>query len=269
MENRSLIEARNISYQVQGKQILEDVSLRLKGGEVLALLGPNGAGKSTVRKILSGDLPPTSGEVLMNEKPLSEWTFVERAKVRAVLPQDSSLNFPFSVMEVVLMGRAPHLLQGSESKKDYEIARAALEAVDASKLEERIYPTLSGGERQRVHLARVLAQIWEPSETGKNRCLLLDEPISNVDIAHQHQTLKIVRKFAREEVAVLIILHDLNLAAQYADQILMIKEGKIVAQGKPEKVLTPGIIRQTFQVSVALQKHPFFDCPLIIWRDDD
>lgn len=263
-----MIETRHIFYEIQGKKILEDVSLQLNGGEVLAVLGPNGAGKSTVRKILSGDLPPTSGEVLMNGKSIAEWALIERAKVRAVLPQDSTLNFPFSVTEVVLMGRAPHL-QGSESKKDYEIARAALNAVDALNLEERIYPTLSGGERQRVHLARVLAQIWESPEDSKSRCLLLDEPISNIDIAHQHQTLKIVRNFAKENVAVLLILHDLNLAAQYADRILMLKKGKIVAQGKPENTLTPEIIRQTFQVTVALQKHPFFDCPLIIWRDED
>ena len=263
-----MIEARNISYEIQGKKILEDVSLELSGGEVLAVLGSNGAEKSTVRKILSGDLQPTRGEVLMNGKLLAEWTLSERAKVRAVLPQDSSLNFPFSVMEVVLMGRAPHL-QGSESKKDYEIGRAALNAVDAAHLEERIYPTLSGGERQRVHLARILAQIWEPPETDKNRCLLLDEPISNIDIGHQHQTLKIVRSFAKKDVAVLLILHDLNLAAQYADRILMINAGKIVAQGKPENILTPEIIRRTFQVTVAQQKHPFFDCPLIIWRDDN
>jgi len=170
-------------------------------------------------------------------------------------------------MEVVLMGRAPHL-QGSEGKKDYEIAHAALNAVDASNLEERIYPTLSGGERQRVQLARVLAQIWEPSENDKNRCLLLDDPISNIDIAHQHHTLKIVRNFAKKGVAILLILHDLNLAAQYADRILMLKEGKIVAQGKPDNILTPEIIRQTFQVTVGLQNHPFFNCPLIIWRDD-
>ncbi len=153
------------------------------------------------------------------------------------------------------MGRAPHV-SGAESEKDYKIARAALAEVDALDLEDRIYPTLSGGERQRVHLARVLAQIWESSEDGK-RYLLLDEPTSNLDLTHQHGTLKIARKFARAGAAVLIILHDLNLAAQYADKVLILKNGTVRAFDTPEKVFTPETIRQTFEVSVSVVKHPF------------
>ncbi len=260
-----MIEAKNITFEINSKKLLDDVSMEMHGGEVLAVLGPNGAGKSTLRKVLCGDLIPISGEVLMNNKLLDEWTLTERAKVRAVLPQDSSLNFQFSVLEVVLMGRAPHL-GGAETAKDYEIARKALEAVDENKLEERIYPTLSGGERQRVQLARVLAQIWEQTETP--RYLLLDEPTSNLDIAHQHGTLKIAQRFARENAAVLVILHDLNLAAQYADKILLLKDGKISASGVPDKVFTPEIIAETFNVKVSVIKHPNFHCPLIIWQND-
>jgi iron complex transport system ATP-binding protein len=266
MENNSLIEARNITVEIHSRKILEDVSLRLNGGEVLAVLGANGAGKSTLRKVLSGDLEPSSGAVFMSERPLGEWSLAERARARAILPQDSSLNFPFAVLEVVLMGRAPHI-KGTESEKDYEIARAALAAVEAGHLEERIYPTLSGGERQRVHLARVLAQIWEPAGVDA-RYLLLDEPTSNLDLAHQHQTLKLARKFAAEGAGVLVILHDLNLAARYADKVVMLKDGRIVASGTAEKVFSPPVIRQTFGVGVSVVKHPFFDCPLIIWRDD-
>ena len=258
-----MIEARNITVEIHSKKLLDAVSLEMKCGEVLAVLGPNGAGKSTLRKVLCGDLIPASGEVLMNNKPLENWTLPERAAVRAVLPQDSSLNFQFTVLEVVLMGRAPHI-KGAESAKDYEIARKALEAVEELKLEERIYPTLSGGERQRVQLARVLAQIWEKLETP--RYLLLDEPTSNLDIAHQHSTLKIARQFAAENAAVLVILHDLNLAAQYADKILLIKDGKVVSSGSPKTVLTPEIILKTFDVGVDVIEHPNLDCPLIIWR---
>ena len=261
-----MISAINITVEIQSKKLLDDVSLEVRGGEVLIILGPNGAGKSTLRKVLCGDLLPTGGEVLMDGKQLNDWTLPERARARAVLPQDSSLNFPFSVSEVVLMGRAPHV-NGAESPQDYEIARAALEAVDELKLEERIYPTLSGGERQRVQLARVLAQIWEKTET--QRYLLLDEPTSNLDIAHQHGTLKTARRFARDGVAVLVILHDLNLAAQYADKILLLKDGKITAFGIPEQVFTPETIKETFSVGVDIIKHPTLDCPLIIWRGDD
>lgn len=266
MENNSLIEATNITVEIHSKKILEDVSLRLDCGEVIAVLGANGAGKSTLRKILCGDWQPTRGEVSMDGKSLANWSLTERARVRAVLPQDSSLNFPFTAMEVVLMGRAPHV-QGTESKKDYEIARAALAAVEVAHLEERIYPTLSGGERQRIHLARVLAQIWEASGNNK-RYLLLDEPTSNLDLAHQHGTLQIARRLAREGVAVLIILHDLNLAAYYADKIMMLKNGKIIAFDNVEKTLTPDIIQQTFGVKVSILKHPSFDCPLVIWNGD-
>ncbi|HEY0428245.1 MAG TPA: heme ABC transporter ATP-binding protein [Pyrinomonadaceae bacterium] len=266
MENNSLIEAQNITVEIHSRKILEDVSVSINCGEVLAVLGANGAGKSTLRKVLCGDLAPTAGAVSMNGKALDDWTLIERAKARAVLPQDSTLNFPFAVLEVVLMGRAPHV-RGTESRKDYEIARAALEAVEAEHLEDRIYPTLSGGERQRVHLARVLAQIWESSATGA-RYLLLDEPTSNLDLAHQHETLKIARKLAVEGVGLLVILHDLNLAARYADKVMMLKDGKIIAFGSVEEVFTAGIIDETFGVNVSVIKHPFFDCPLIIWRDD-
>ena len=261
-----MIRARNITVEIQSKKLLDDVSLEVRGGEVLIVLGPNGAGKSTLRKVLCGDLLLTGGEVTMDGRNLDDWTLTERAKVRAVLPQDSSLNFPFSVSEVVLMGRAPHV-SGAETAKDYEIARAALKAVDELKLEDRIYPTLSGGERQRVQLARVLAQIWEKTE--QPRYLLLDEPTSNLDIAHQHGTLKIARRFAREGVAVLVILHDLNLAAQYADKILLLKDGKIEAFGVPDDVFSPEIIRETFGVGVDIIKHPRLNCPLIIWRGDN
>lgn len=266
MENRSLIEARNITVEINSKKLLDDVSLEMRAAEVLVVVGANGAGKSTLRKVLCGDLVPTSGEVSMSGKSLDNWTLPERARVRAVLPQDSSLNFPFTVLEVVLMGRAPHA-KGAESAKDFEIARCALEKVDALDLETRIYPTLSGGERQRVHLARILAQIWEPTENP--RYLLLDEPTSSLDLTHQHQTLKIAREFAAKGVAVLIILHDLNLAAQYADRILMLKNGQIVALGTPKNVLTSETIHQTFAVKVSIINHPHLDCPLIVWRDFD
>ena len=259
----NLIKAKNITVQINSKKLLDDVSVEMRGGEILAVLGPNGAGKSTLRKILCGDLIPTSGEVSMNGKPLAEWSLPERAKSRAVLPQDSSLNFPFTVLEVVLMGRAPHV-SGAETAKDYEIARLALAAVEESNLAERLYPTLSGGERQRVQLARVLAQIWEKTENP--RCLLLDEPTSNLDLAHQHQTLKLAEKFARENVAVLVILHDLNLAAQYADRILLLKNGAMTAFGTPAEILTTATVAATFDVAVSVIGHPHFDCPLIVWK---
>ena len=265
MEDCSLIEARNITVEINGKKLLDSVSAEVKCGEVLAVLGPNGAGKSTLRKILCGDLIPSQGEVFMDGKNLKNWSLPQRAKVRAVLPQDSNLDFPFSVLEVVLMGRAPHI-KSAESARDYEIARSALKIVDEENLEDRIYTTLSGGERQRVQLARVLAQVWEQTEAA--RYLILDEPTSNLDLTHQHQTLKLARKFSRQNVGVLVILHDLNLAAQYADKILILKDGKNVRTGIPNEVLSETLIQEVFGVKVSVIKHPFFDCPLVVWKED-
>ncbi len=266
MENRRLIEAKNISFEIESRKLLDDVSLNVNCGEVVTVVGQNGAGKSTLRKILCGDWQPSAGEVTLNQKRLSLWQSADLARVRAVLPQDSSLNFPLTVFEVVLMGRAPHI-NASETKYDLAIVREALEAVEAIHLEKRLYPTLSGGERQRVHLARVLAQIWE-EEIDATRYLLLDEPTANLDLTHQHQTMKIARDFAKQGVGVFVIVHDLNLASQYADQVLILNEGSTVAFGKPRKVFTESIIREAFGVDVGILDNPFFDCPLIVWRDD-
>jgi iron complex transport system ATP-binding protein len=263
MANNSLIEARNVSVEIGGKIILEDVSVKVAAGRILAVLGANGAGKSTLRKVLTGDLQPSRGSVQMNGLPLENISLENRARVRAVMPQDSRLNFPFTVLEVALLGRAPHVRGQAESKRDFEIVSEALKAVRASHLADRLFTTLSGGERQRVQLARVLAQIWE--EQNAARFLLLDEPVSNLDLAHQHLTLQIARKMACQKVGVLVILHDLNLAAQYADEILLLKNGKVlISAAAPREVLTPERIFEAFQIPVLVLNHPTREFPLII-----
>jgi iron complex transport system ATP-binding protein len=273
-----LIEARGIRVRVGRKELLEGVSLAVRPGEVVAVVGPNGAGKSTLRRALCGDVDLSGGEVLMCGRALAEWTALERARVRAVMPQDSALSFPFTVLEVALMGRLPHL-RGAEGRRDYEVAYEALEAVEARHLAERLYPTLSGGEKQRVQLARVLAQIWEsPARSDRKnesegehghkrqgeRFLLLDEPTSNLDLAHQHGTLAVARRFAREGVGVLVVLHDLNLAAQYGDRVLMLKGGRVAHCGRPREVLTRDTIREVFGVEAVVTDHPSADCPLVV-----
>jgi iron complex transport system ATP-binding protein len=256
------LEARDITVRVGRKRLVDSVSLRVTPGEVVAVIGPNGAGKSTLLRALSGDVSPDAGEVLMGGKPLQEWSLRDRARVRGILSQSNTLNFAFSVLQVVLMGRAPHS-RGRESRYDYEVVHAALQAAEVQHLEDRIYTTLSGGEKQRVQLARIMAQIWEPINEGP-RYLMMDEPTNNLDMSHQHGILGHARDLAAQDVAVMIILHDLNLAAQYADRILLLHEGREVITGRPRTVLTTENIMAAFGMPVIIAPHPHLDCPLVV-----
>lgn len=255
-----MLAGHDLTYSIGAKALVENISLTVSPGEVVAVVGANGAGKSTLLKLLAGDLQPQQGAVSLNDILLNRWDQRLRAQHRAVLPQNTTLTFGFTVLEVVLIGRSPHV-RGFERPADYAIARAALAAAQVDHLAQRIYTTLSGGEQQRVQLARVLAQIWEGTEA---RYLLLDEPTNNLDLTHQHATLEIACDFARRGVGVLAILHDLNLAAQYADRILMMKAGRSLAFGTPNAILTPQLIHEAFNMPVMVEPHPCLNCPLII-----
>lgn len=241
---------------------VEEISLSLAPGEVLAVVGPNGAGKSSVLKLLAGELSCDKGRVLIDSTDIKTLPAKSLALQRAVLPQESSLTFNFKVYEVVAMGRSPHL--GCGDAEDRRVVSWALERTDTVYLAERDYTTLSGGERQRVHLARVLAQTGPDNGTG--RYLLLDEPTSALDLAHQHAVLEIARDLASQlGLGVLAVLHDLNLAATYADRVAMIKDAKLAGVGKPCDVLTPSAINSVFDMRVRVLPHPAQkDCPLIV-----
>jgi len=242
------------------KAVLSGVSLSLQPGEVLGVLGPNGAGKSTLLSALSGELRANQGQVWLDQRELHDWPGTERAQRLAVLPQASTLDFAFRVEEVVGLGRLPH---HSGRVRDEEIVGAALEAADAGHLHGRSYLALSGGERQRVHLARVLAQLW-PGEVGQT--LLLDEPTSMLDPLHQHTILQAVRDFADRGAAVLVILHDLNLAARYCDRLLLLEGGRPFVLGTPHDVLQAEPLKAVFGLDVLVQSHPERGHPLIIAR---
>lgn len=243
-----------------GKTVLADVTLDLLPGQVLGVLGPNGAGKSTLLSALCGELLPDQGKVWLGAQELKRLSGAQRAQRLAVLPQTSTLDFAFRVEEVVGMGRLPHQ---TGRVRDEEIIRAALHAADAGHLSGRSYLALSGGERQRVHLARVLAQLW-PGEAGQT--LLLDEPTSMLDPLHQHTTLQAIRSFADRGAAVLVILHDLNLAARYCDRILLLAGGRPHALDTPAQVLRPEPLKAVFGLDVLVQLHPERGHPLIIAR---
>lgn len=255
-----MLRVENLQICRGKKIVLADIDLELKPGEVLGVLGPNGAGKSTLLGALCGELHPDHGRVWLDQHELSQWDGTQRAQRLAVLPQASTLDFAFSVEEVVGMSRLPHQ---TGRVRDDEIVAAALQAADVGHLSGRSYLALSGGERQRVHLARVLAQLW-PGAAGQT--LLLDEPTSMLDPLHQHTTLQAIREFADRGAAVLVILHDLNLAARYCDRILLLEGGRPHALDTPQQVLRPEPLKAVFGLDVLVQPHPERGHPLIIAR---
>ncbi|TDF86233.1 heme ABC transporter ATP-binding protein [Pseudomonas sp. H9] len=255
-----MLEADNLLVRRGQRTVLANISVQLRPGEVLGVLGPNGAGKSTLLAALCGELALSEGTVSLEQRPLADWPGQARAKRLAVLPQSSSLNFAFSVNEVVSMGRLPH---ASGRVRDAEIVSEALKAADALHLAERSYLALSGGERQRVHLARVLAQLW-PGADGQT--LLLDEPTSMLDPLHQHTILQAVRDFAERGAAVMVILHDLNLAARYCDHLMLLQDGLPHAYGPPAEVLTAEALASVYGLQVLIHQHPERGHPLIIAR---
>ncbi|MFH1909282.1 MAG: heme ABC transporter ATP-binding protein [Chloroflexota bacterium] len=250
------IEGLSVSYGT--RRVLHDVSLEVCSGEVLALIGPNGAGKSTLVRAVSGVIPLLGGKIRTNGDDLAAIPPMQRARYLAVVPQAVSLPPAFTVWETVLMGRTPYLnFLGQASASDEERVQHALERVAALDLAERRVGELSGGEQQRVLLARALAQ--------STPILLLDEPTAHLDLQYQVNLMETVRQLAHcDGLAVLIALHDLNLAARYADRVALLVGGEIKAVGTPRQVLTPDLISAAYHLPVAVISHPFADAPLVL-----
>ena len=244
-----LLVCDQLGVGVPGRPLLATVHTQLVPGRITAILGPNGAGKSTLLAMLSGQRAPRSGHVWMGGQPVSGQGAQALARQRAVLPQDTALAFDFSVREVVEMGRFPHRQQ--PSRHEAHIVAQAMEATGVAHLARRSINTLSGGERARSHLARALAQIWEPLPDGAKRWLLLDEPTAALDLAHQHHTLALVRRWAVEQgVGVVAVLHDLNLALRYAHDSLLLAPGLTGPRSvkATAHLLTPATIAQVWGV---------------------
>jgi iron complex transport system ATP-binding protein len=254
--NAPSLQAIEVTYQVGHHRLVDGVSLELRPGEVLALVGPNGAGKSTLLKLLSGDLPPSTGQVLLDGIPLGGYRARPLALKRAVLPQHTVLQFAFTAWEVVAMGRSPHLRFGGETEHDAAAIEAAMARTDTLDLAQRSFLTLSGGEGQRVTLARVLAQ--------ETPILLLDEPTAALDIHHQQLVADLARQAAADGAGVLVVLHDLNLAAHCADRVAVLQGGRLVGVGAPWEILTADRLSAVFAHPIAVMRHPIEDCPLIV-----
>ncbi|HCR70956.1 MAG TPA: heme ABC transporter ATP-binding protein [Anaerolineae bacterium] len=257
-----MLSVKNLFVSYNGREILHDVSLDVKNGEVMALIGPNGAGKSTLIRAVSGVIE-SRGEIQTDGKKFYEMNPMERARYVAVVPQAISLPPAFSVWETVLMGRTPYLgFLGNASKHDEEITRQSLTRVNALNFSERRVGEISGGEQQRILLARALCQ--------STPILLLDEPTSHLDLQYQVGLLELVRDLAKENnLAVLVAMHDLNLAARYADRVALMVAGNIKAIGTPKEVLQPELIADAYCLPVQVVKHPFLDIPLVLPESND
>ncbi|KAA9332226.1 heme ABC transporter ATP-binding protein [Hymenobacter busanensis] len=258
-----MLSAHNVSFRVGPKVLLHDASIDCPAGRFTVLMGPNGAGKTTLLRLLAGLYAPSEGNVLLNRRPLASYPAAELARVRAVLSQETQLVFPLSVQEVVLMGRYPHFRQAPNAY-DHVIVQQALEALGMHAFAERDYLSLSGGEAQKVQMARVLAQLWEPLP-NQPRILLLDEPVSSLDLNYQHQLLRRAHALSRAGATVVAILHDLNLALTYADQLVLLKSGSVHTTLAAPETLTAGMVQAVFEVPVQLLSNPFSDRPLVVY----
>lgn len=243
-----------------GRTVLHDLDLDLPAGRVTALVGPNGAGKSTALAVLAGDLHTTTGRVLLHGRALADWTPRQLGRYRAVLPQQHRLAFPFRVAEVVAMGRAPWAGTPAAERDGAAIA-AAMAATGVLDLAGRGFATLSGGEQARVALARVLAQ--------ECAVLLLDEPTAALDLRYQELVLSIARQRAAAGDAVLVVLHDLGLAAAYADAVIVLRDGRVAAAGPPARVFTAPLLSDVYQHDVEVFPHPRTGTPLVLPRREE
>lgn len=249
------LAASDVVVELGGAPVLRGVDLRVRAGEVVALVGPNGAGKSTLLGALAGDVAVTSGSVQVRGRPLAEWDGQALARERAVLPQQVTVAFPFSVREVVEMGRAPWVALDGDPHGG-AVVDAALRATEVGHLATRRVPSLSGGERARVALARVLAQATPT--------LLLDEPTAALDLHHQELVLGLSRRRAAEGAAVVVVLHDLGLAAAHSDRIVVLRDGRAVADGPPHDVLDAVLLSEVYQHALEVVAHPRTGAPLVL-----
>ncbi len=247
--------ARGLTIEIGGKRLLDTVDFDAAPGELHALIGPNGAGKSTMLSVLAGDRAPNAGSVTLDGKAISGWRLRDLARARAVLQQQHEVNFPFTVREIVAMGRAPWRNTTAESGDEAAIAAAML-ATDVTHLAGRTMPSLSGGERARAALSRALAQ--------EAPALLLDEPTAALDLKHQEDVLRLARERAASGDTVIVVLHDLNLAAAYADRITLLRRGQLAASGTPTEVLTADRIGSVYGQAVEVFEHPRTGVPLIL-----
>ncbi|KQT30956.1 heme ABC transporter ATP-binding protein [Chryseobacterium sp. Leaf405] len=255
-----MIKAQQINYKHKEFHILDSVDVSLGYGEFLAIVGPNGAGKSSLLSVLANEVK-SKQEILFKDKNISDWQVRELSKHKAKFSQHNSNDIPLEVKDVVMMGRYPYF-DAQPRQEDHEAMNNMMYETDVYHLKDREYNTLSGGEKQRVHLSRVMAQLQNEIE---KKLVFLDEPLNNLDIKHQYKALEIIKKFTENSNSAIVVLHDLNLAAQFADKILLMKSGKVAAYGTPTEVFTAENISKAYNFPCTICEHPITNNPMIIF----
>jgi iron complex transport system ATP-binding protein len=256
-----MIKAHQINYLHKDFHILEGVDVSLGYGEFLAIVGPNGAGKSSLLSVLANEIKQGKQKILFKDKSIADWEVKELSKHKSKFSQHNSNEIPLEVKDVVMMGRYPYF-DSQPHKEDLEAMNKLMYETDVYHLKDREYNTLSGGEKQRVHLSRVMAQL---ENEIAHKLVFLDEPLNNLDIKHQYKALKIIKNFTKKANSAIVVLHDLNLAAQFADKILLMKSGKVFAYGTPEEVFTAETISQAYNFPCTICGHPITNNPMIIF----
>ena len=258
----TILSLEHVATSPWGVRLLDNISFNLEPGNILGVIGPNGAGKTSLLNLIAGDISLEHGQLRLSDKPLERWHRRDLARHMAYLPQLSLLNFPYTVEEVILLGRSPH---DTGTDIDRAILEEVLAVADVAHLAERLYTRLSGGEKQRVQLARVFTQIWQRGSL-QGKLLLLDEPTAALDISHQQSTGAAIRDLADRGCAVVIVIHDFNAIAKLADQVIALNDGRQFAYGTPREVFTERLFEQVFAADVVIGEHPYRDQPMIIAR---
>ncbi|MFP3596647.1 heme ABC transporter ATP-binding protein [Chryseobacterium sp. SIMBA_029] len=256
-----MIKAHQVSYKHKEFHILDGINVSVEYGEFLAIVGPNGAGKSSLLSVLANEVKQGKQNIVFKDKPITDWDVRELSQHKAKFSQHNSNDITLEVKDVVMMGRYPYF-DAQPRKEDLEAMNNMMYETDVFHLKDREYNTLSGGEKQRVHLSRVMAQLQNDIA---HKLLFLDEPLNNLDVKHQYKALEIIKKFTQKANSAIVVLHDLNLAAQFADKILLMKSGKVAAHGTPQEVFTADTISKAYNFPCTICDHPITNNPMIIF----
>ncbi len=256
-----MLEINKVTYKIGSRKLLDNICTDIKSGQIVVIMGANGAGKTTLLKHISNEIMG-QGEVIFKEKNINEWNYAEKSLHMAVFSQQNADVIPLPVEEIVLMGRYPYF-DNYPKEKDLEIAHKNIKKTDIEKFKKQPYDTLSGGEKQRTHLARVFSQL-DDNGIGQ-KLLLLDEPFNNLDVYHQYKIMKRVREFVQEKNTAIIVLHDLNMAAQFADVIVLLKNGILLGKGSPKEIFTKKYIEEAYDYPCEIIENPITKTPMVIF----